>query len=434
MKSQIFKITAVLLFFLTSFVSAQNRFSSRAPFVLEMPEVSATRYIAPVIRLPLKEVPTIKFRVLEPFAADIDYGKIIVTLNGNGINRGCDKKLDAQGKIVHCGRIEDRRGGYELLPGKNVIEIRATDRKGLEYYASYVLILGDKTAVIDKPDASGKAEVFRGRKFAVIVGVSEYQYADAGLKNLSYADDDAQSVAAFLQTPAGGSFSSGDIKLLVNQSASLLAVRTALLDTAKRAKSEDLIFIFIAGHGAPDPLAPQTLYFLLSDTKVVDMAKTAFPMSELKQILDTQVYAQRVIVLIDTCHSAGINQKTQSLVSGRDLVQEDDENNISNFYLTNQLFKQTGRAIITSSDVTEVSQESAKWGNHGVFTWALLDGLKGKADVNGDGLVTAGEIFQYTRANVQKATDFKQNPLALPGSSGGLTLAFTAGKKADAPR
>ncbi len=426
MKSRIFKITAVLLFFLTSFVSAQTGFSSRAPFVLEIPEVSATRYIAPVIRLPLKEVPTIKFRVLEPYAADIDYGKIIVTLNGNGINRGCDKKLDALGKIVHCGRREDRLGGYDLLPGKNVIEIRATDRKGREYYASYLMILGDKSAVIEKPDVSGKAEVFRGRKFAVIVGVSEYKFNDAGLKNLNFADDDAQAIAAFLKSPAGGSFAAADIKLLVNGEASLLAVRAALAETAKRAKTEDLVFIFIAGHGAPDPTAPQNLYFLLSDTKVVDMAKTAFPMSELKQILDTQIYAQRVITLIDTCHSAGINQKTQSLVTTRDLVQEDDENNISNFYLTNQLFKQTGRAIITSSDVNEVSQESAKWGNHGVFTWALLDGLKGKADLNNDNLITAGEIFQYTRANVQKATNFAQNPLALSGSSANLTLAFTS--------
>jgi hypothetical protein len=430
MRSRILLIAAVLLFFLTGFVSAQSSFSSRAPFVVELPEVSATRYTAPVIRLPLKEVPTLKVRVLEPFAADIDYGKIVVTLNGSGINRGCDKKLDAQGKIVHCGRREDRLGGYDLLPGKNVIEIRATDRKGREFYASYLLILGDKTAVIENAGgaggAGGRAEVFRGRKYAVIIGVSDYKYNDAGLKNLSFADDDAQAIAAFLQTPAGGSFGAGDIKLLVNGDASLLAVRAALAETAKRAKTEDLVFIFIAGHGAPDPIAPQNLYFLLSDTKVVDMAKTAFPMSELKQILDTQVYAQRVITLIDTCHSAGINQKTKSLVAGRDLVQEDDENNISNFYLTNQLFKQTGRAIITSSDVNEVSQESSKWGNHGVFTWALLDGLKGKADLNGDDLITAGEIFQYTQGAVQKATNFAQNPRALPGSSANLTLAFTS--------
>jgi hypothetical protein len=430
MKSQILKITAILLFFLTASASAQSGFSSRAPFVLELPEISAAkRYSAPVIRLPLKEVMSLKFRVLEPFAADIDYGKIIVTLNGNGINRGCEKKLDAEGKITHCfNRAQRQLGGFDMLPGKNVIEIRATDRKGREFYASYLLILGDKTAVVEKASGfTGKAEVFRGRKFAVVIGVSEYKFNDAGLKNLNFADDDARAIAAFLQTPSGGSFASADIRLLVNADASLLAVRAALADVAKSARADDLVFIFIAGHGAPDPSAPQNLYFLLSDTKVVDMQNTAFPMSELKQILDTKIAAQRVITLIDTCHSAGVNQKSKSLVFGRDLVQEDDENNISNFYLTNQLFKQTGRAVITSSDVNEVSQESAKWGNHGVFTWALLDGLKGKADTNNDQLITAGELFQYTQGAVQKATNFSQNPRALPGSSANLTLAF-AGK------
>ncbi|HMS38639.1 MAG TPA: caspase family protein [Pyrinomonadaceae bacterium] len=415
-------------------VKAQTETSSRAPFVLEFPEISATTYTTPIVRLSAKDVPTMKFRVLEPFASGIDYGKIIVTLNGSGINRGCDKKLDGQGKIVHCGRREDRLGGYELLPGKNVIEIRATDKKEREYYASYLLILGDKKAVIEKPaTVNDKAQKFYGRKFAVIVGVSDYQYTDAGLRNLNFADDDALAIAEFLKTPAGGSFASGDMKLLVNRDATLLSVRAALLDMAQRARSEDLVFIFIAGHGAPDPLAPQNLYFLFNDTKVVDMAKTAFPMGELKQILDTQVVAKRVIMLLDTCHSAGINQKSKSLVTGRDLVQKDDENNISNFYLTNQLFRQTGRAIITSADVNEVSQESAKWGNHGVFTWALLDGLKGKADVNGDNLITAGELFVFARTGVQKATNFQQNPLALPGSNSNLTLAFVE-KKAQAEK
>ena len=430
MPSQILKFAFLPLILLSAFsAKGQANISSRAPFVLELPEISAVRYTAPVIRLPMKDVPTLKFRVLEPFAATIDYGKIIVTLNGDGINRGCGKTRDLESKVVLCGKREDRLGGYELKPGKNIIEIRATNKQEQEFYASYVLILGDRKAVVEKPewaDGDGKAETFRGRKFALVVGVSEYKFPDAGLKNLSFADDDAEAMAQFLQTPAGGKFSSADIRLLLNQDASLAAVRSGLADIARRAKSEDLIFIFIAGHGAPDPLAPQNLYFLLTDTKVVDMPRTAFPMGELKQTLDTQVVAQRVVVMIDTCHSAGVNQKTKSLVSGRELIHEGDENNISNFFLTNQLFRQTGRAILTSSDVNEVSQESAKWGNHGVFTWALIQGFKGEADLNGDKLITAGEIFQYTRGAVQKATNFQQNPRALPGSNANLTLAFTS--------
>ena len=235
-------------------------------------------------------------------------------------------------------------------------------------------------------------------------------------------------MADFLKTPEGGGFFPADIKLMVDRDASLIALRSALSETAKKAGRNDLIFVFIAGHGAPDPLSSQNLYFLFYDTKVVDMEKTAFPMAELKRYLDTQVIADRVFVMIDTCHSAGVNQKTQTLVTGRQLTQTGDENNISNFYLTKQLFREKGRAILTSSDVNEVSRESPKWGNHGVFTWALLQGLKGAADLNGDQIVTAGEIFQYTRSTVQTATDFEQNPIALPGSTTNLALSIVKKK------
>lgn len=410
-------------------MNGQNSPSSRDPFVLELPGVSQNRFTLPIVRVASQDVRTLKIRVLEPFAQTIGYGSIIVTLNGDGINRGCTKTRDSEGKVVLCGKREDRLGGYEINPGKNILEIRATDAANREYYASYVLLLGDKAADSGRPSwTNGAAERFSGRKFAVILGVSEYKYNDAGLRSLDFADDDARAVADFLKSPEGGGFFPADIKLLIDRDASLTALRSALDETRKRASRNDLVFIFIAGHGAPDPLSSQNLYFLFYDTKVVDMEKTAFPMSELKRYLDTQVIAERVFVMIDTCHSAGVNQKTQSLVTGRQLTQAGDENNISNFYLTKQLFKEKGRSILTSSDVNEVSRESAKWGNHGVFTWALLEGLKGKADLNGDQLVTAGELFQFTRASVQKATNFEQNPIALPGSATNVTLAIVKNK------
>ncbi len=407
---------------------AQKVGTSRDPFVLDLPGISSTRYTRPVVRLAQETVPSIRFHVIEPFAAKISYGNIIVTLNGDGINRGCEKTRDQEGKVVTCGRRQDRLGGYDLSAGKNILEIRATDTDSKEYYASFVIILGDQSAAADTVVNDGKIERFTGRKFAVIIGISEYRFPDAGLRNLSFAADDARSMAAFLRSPEGGKFSPNDIRLLINEDASIAAVRSALNETAKSARAEDLIFIYIAGHGAPDPFSSRNLYFLFNDTKVVDMERTAFPMSELKQLLETQVSAQRVLVFIDTCHSAGVNQRSKSIVSDRDLEREGDENNISNFFLTKQLYKQSGRAVLTSSDINEVSQESSRWGNHGVFTWALLEGLKGKADYNGDHIITAGEAFQYTRATVQAATGAMQNPIALPGSSMNLVLAVIPNK------
>lgn len=414
---------ALLVINASSGFVAQNVDDSRAPFVLELPDISDRKYVAPVVRIAAKAVPTIKIRLVEPYSSRISYGKTVITLNGSGINRGCTQSRDGEGKVYTCQENSERLGGYVIGAGKNVLEVAANDGQR-DYYASFVLLLGEpKISNFKEPVSQERAERFTGRKFAMVVGVSNYKFQDAGLNNLDFADDDARAIAAFLSSPEGGRFLPADMKLLIDGDASVSAIRAAMNDIARRATANDLVFIFIAGHGAPDPLSAQNLYFLLHDSKVVDMSGTAFPMTELKRYLDTQVTAQRVIVMIDTCHSAGVNQKTRTLVTGRDLGRDGDENNISNFYISNQLFKDRGRAVLTSSDVNEVSQESKKWDNHGVFTWAMLEGLRGGADFNGDNLVTTGELFRFTRSRVQTSTNFQQNPISLPGSASGLALA-----------
>ena len=262
---------------------------------------------------------------------------------------------------------------------------------------------------------------FKGRKYALVIGISKYRYAVDGLNNLEYADADARAIREFLQQPQGGNFAPADMLFLENADATILDVRSALERFLPRAGPEDLVFLFIAGHGAPDPYAPRNLYFLMNDTKVADMPNTALPMSELQELLDNRVRAQRVVVFVDTCHSAGISGTT--LVTGRQLVQT--ENNIFNLYAAN-LFRETGRAVLTSSDVNEISRESPKWGGgHGIFTWALLEGLRGEADANKDRLITAGELFDFVSNHVRIATAFRQNPRAMAGLNKDFPLAVT---------
>src|SRR5262249_29144313 len=157
----------------------------------------------------------------------------------------------------------------------------------------------------------------------------------------------------------------------------------------------------------PDPYAPQNLYFLVNDSRMADLPNTALPMTDLQDILEHSIRARRTLVFIDTCHSAGIE--------GTAIATRGMENNLINLYAV-RLFSEARRAVFTSSDVNEVSSESELWGGgHGVFTWALLEGLRGKADLNGDRLITAGELFGYVRDRVRTATGFRQNPRALPG-------------------
>ena len=135
-------------------------------------------------------------------------------------------------------------------------------------------------------------------------------------------------------------------------------------------------------------------------------------MTMLRGYIDRNVRSKRVVLLMDACHSAGLSS------GARDLG-----NNLSNLYLQKWLYQEEGRAIITSSDVNEISRESERWGNgHGVFTFYVLQGLKGDADANRDRFVSVGELFRYVRQKVRSETNSEQNPRMLPGTNENLAL------------
>ncbi len=365
--------------------------------------------------------------LLEPKEA-IRLGPRSAVLSVRGIAGDALSKITSvkiNGKIANLSPVKAERGLIQTGPGSPAFAMILTSFHGSIQIgpAVHALVIeaidanGSRTRVtlpFGQADSSVSTQ-FTGRKFAVVIGISRYKYHDGGLTDLKYADADARSVRDFLQEREGGNFSASDIFYLENEQATLDAVRTGLRNFLPRAGPADLVFFFIAGHGAPDPYAPQNLYFLLSDSKVADMPNTALPMDEVKQVLNQNLRAQRVIAFIDTCHSAGLSGGKLVLTRGL-------ENNLVNLYAA-QLFKERGTAVLTSSDINEISHESEQWGGgHGIFTMALLEGLRGDADLNRDHLVTAGELFRYVHDRVSVATAFEQNPKALPGLNRDLTL------------
>jgi hypothetical protein len=250
-------------------------------------------------------------------------------------------------------------------------------------------------------------------KYALIIGISRYQNSARGVQNLQYADADAKALYEFLQQPAAGGFARENMLLLSNEDATLARIRSALTSFVAKASENDLLLIFFAGHGDGDPKAPQNLYLIVHDTSIDAMPQTALAMPELRRYVEQNVKSKRLILLLDACHSAGLSTE-----GTRDLA-----NNLTNQYFENLLYQEHGRAIITSSDVNEKSRESAKWGHgHGVFTYYLLQGLRGNADTNEDHVVTVGELFRYVHQNVRYETDREQNPRMLLGDNENLAL------------
>jgi uncharacterized caspase-like protein len=219
----------------------------------------------------------------------------------------------------------------------------------------------------------------------------------------------------FLKSPAGGGLAEEDTLVLLNDAATTESIRHALFSFLTKPQEQDTVVIYIAGHGAPDPLDPRNLYLITADTKPDDMGGTAFPMWQMQDVFDRILKAKRVLTFADTCHSYGFS----GLRAGPG---QKHANNLVNQYL--QRYASKGqRAVITASDISESSFEDAKWGDgHGVFTYFLLQGLQGKADANHDGVVTAGELFAYLQQSVRQATDGKQNPRALVGIDSSLTV------------
>ncbi|NNK62833.1 MAG: caspase family protein [Gemmatimonadetes bacterium] len=234
------------------------------------------------------------------------------------------------------------------------------------------------------------------KRWAVVVGVGDYRSDD--IPDLDFAPADARAVKEFLESDAAGPFD--EVLYLENEQATGAAMREALFVFLQQADWDDLVVIYYAGHGAPDPGRPDNLYLLPTDAELGALAATGFPMWDVKTALRRQIAAERVLVIADACHSAG--------AADGDLVAGDGGNPIAGGL--QGLFTPSRRLMMTAADTNEFSLEDERWGGHGVFTHFLLEGLRGEGDLDQNGIVTFTELFDHVSNNVRTATNGRQNP------------------------
>jgi len=281
-----------------------------------------------------------------------------------------------------------------LSLGENRITITANTVSGTRV---------NKTLVV-KRDKPAEVISFKtiGKRWAVVIGISNYQYSERGITPLKFAHQDANAFMDFLHSPQGGGFEPAHTILLVNEQATTRNIRSALFTFLKQAGKDDLVIIYFAGHGAPEPGRPDNLYLVSYDTEPEDIASTAFPMWDMETALKRYIVAERVVILADACHSGGIG--------GEAGLRKVGSANMINTYLANLKKTKPGRAIITASEANQLSRESEEWDGHGVFTYFLLKGLKGEADSDGNGIITIAEAFNYVYNKVRRATSSQQHP------------------------
>lgn len=252
---------------------------------------------------------------------------------------------------------------------------------------------------------AGKVVKTTGARWAVVIGVSDYQ--DSKVPTLRYAAADAQSFYNWLVND-GGRYAPTRVRLLLNQKATYVNIKETLFEWLKQALEEDVITIFFAGHGSPEsPDSQKNLYLLPYDVDYDRVATTGFPMWDIETALKRFIKAKKVIVIADACHAGGVGRSFDiARRANRGISVNPVSSGLQNLSSVND-----GVCIISASADNQYSQESMDWGGgHGVFTYFLLKGLKGEADYNNDQRTSLGEIVPFLSEHVRRATQNAQSP------------------------
>ncbi|MBA4192249.1 MAG: hypothetical protein C0467_30130 [Planctomycetaceae bacterium] len=363
-----------------------------------IPELALASAPAPSTR---EKSVTIRLR-----AKDAKYNLERVYIDVNGVPLRGASGIDLR---KPAARTWEQDVAVELSAGENRIDITVLNEKGAESLKQTVTVRCDAPA--KKPDL-----------YVVAVGVSNY--ADARF-NLTYADKDARDLAELL---AGRKASFGEVKVLrvLNRD----ATRENVLKAAEFLKPcgvDDAVVVFFAGHGLLD--AKRDYYFATADIDFADPANRGLPYAAIEGLLEG-VRARRKLLLMDTCHSGEVDKDDLALPKGE--KQPDGAVRVvtrggltpevaprvglkNSFQLMQEMFadlrRGTGAAVVSSAGGAEYALESPEWKN-GVFTYAVLRGLKGEADRNKDGKVQVSELRGFVEQEVRRLTGGRQSPTA----------------------
>jgi uncharacterized caspase-like protein len=278
-----------------------------------------------------------------------------------------------------------------------------------------------KVSVVDT-DGISQEEVIkifrvkqRGHIWAIVIGINQY----LNTRNLKYAVNDAQAFKNYLKDYVG--IPDENIFYLADQEATKSKIESLLGTTIKqKASKDDTVIIFYAGHGAVEP-DPSNLdgdgfekYLLPHDAKLRDLYSTSISMNNIKTIF-MRIRADRLIFIADTCYSGASGGRTMMATKTR-------ANLSDKFY--ERISKGKGRVIISSCSANEISKEDDRL-QHGIFSYYMLEGLKGQADQDGDGIITVSELFSFLSLKVPVASAQDQHPVRKGETEGVLVIGRT---------
>jgi WD40 repeat protein len=302
--------------------------------------------------------------------------------------------------------LGDSDNTIKLLPVSSNGEVEGSSAAAVQFTVFHTRPAPPALSAENTPPAHRKT------LFLLSVGINNFAHTELALDN---ASSDAKAVAGLMNAADPPVYDAAVVTTLVDQQATVAGITAALKAIAEKAQPDDLVVLFLAGHGAEVDgryyYAPVDIG--TRDPALFERAISGGPQSQaaIDQLFRTEglgpdqllpliqsLSAARVAMILDTCYSGSL--ATQDSVLQRDV----------NSTVANSLGHATGRFVLSSA--TTLALDSAgpspaapqDEAGHGLFTSYLLKALEGKADLEKSGQVTIVQLATYTIGGVKKYT------------------------------
>ena len=305
-------------------------------------------------------------------------GEVNLLLNGKNI-RLAENVASKSGETVHFSHT------ITLQNGKNTVELYAKNEAG-KVESLHVSKTLNWQGTVKKPNL-------------YIFTVAINKYRDRRLQ-LKYAVPDAEFILKGFSSQKKSLYQNIFTHHLFDDNVTKDGVKSSFEKLGNEVQADDVFVFYIAGHGITYD-EDGDYYYLPSNFRFTSseaIQQQGISKNDLTRYLSL-IKAGKTLMLMDTCNAGSfLGNNTRGL---------------SEQTAIDRLTRSTGHATIVASSDDQVAMEGYE--GHGIFTYILVEGLRGKADTDRDGFITLQELSAYTEEEVPRRSyekwGYEQTPM-----------------------
>jgi len=251
---------------------------------------------------------------------------------------------------------------------------------------------------------------------ALIIAISKYEG-----KNVlpTIVTKDAYDIANVLTAANYCGYEDTNVKLLLDSEATLSNIRSEMSKLATKANEGDTVFVYFSGHGGNQGNELNPNCFLVPID--FDSPNGGFLLEgELSSLL-SKIQSERLLFVIDACHSAGA-AVFKSFAQSRSYISGFTDKSLA------RLSQGRGKVFIASSKDSETSI-ILPGDQNSLFTKHFLSALKGAAE-SSDDLIRVFDLFSYLEKNVPieaEKANHEQHPVFKSNLENNFPVALRCG-------